>query len=97
LEEIAAKKAHVLILGSIFFLLIFGSANANAYKSEKLPISPSSNDWKVKIDNSDVEILKENEREFNVYSINVRNLGSQVYDVVRHYPDVIHVDSRKNS
>ena len=74
------KKAHVLILSSIFFSLIFGSVNANAYKPEKLPTSQSSNHWKVKIDKPDVKDLKENEGKFNLYSIDVRNLGSQVYD-----------------
>ena len=74
------KKAHILILGSLFCSLIFGSVNANAYKPEKLPTSQSSNHWKVEIDKPDVKDMKEKEGEFNIYSIDVRNLGAQVYD-----------------
>jgi hypothetical protein len=73
------KKAHILLAGSCLCSIIFGSVNTYAYTPEKLPTSQSSDHWKVKIDEPDVKDLKDND-EFNTYSIDVRNLGGQVYD-----------------
>ncbi|MDH2364087.1 hypothetical protein PQ796_30720 (plasmid) [Priestia megaterium] len=73
------KKAHILLVGSCLCSIIFGSVNTYAYTPEKLPTSQSSDHWKVKIDKPDTNNLKDND-EFNTYSIDVRNLGGQVYD-----------------
>lgn len=75
---------HVLFMA--FWILTFimgGSLLTHAFSPKELPISQSSDRWKVtigKADANDSNALKSKDGVFNVYSVDVKNIGKKVYD-----------------
>ncbi|WP_410981465.1 hypothetical protein [Bacillus pacificus] len=75
---------HILFIAScILTFIIGGSLSVHAFSPKELPVSQSSDHWKVivgKADANDSNALKSKEGIFNVYSVDVKNIGNKVYN-----------------
>lgn len=86
------KGCEILKKIIVIFLLILGfSFHTNTYAKSfnSLPISKSSNQWSVKIDQADQdqvnepELTKAKKGVFNVYSLDISNIGDRSINNVR--------------
>jgi|GEM_PF-3461204 len=73
------KKAFLMIFATIT-LSIFSSNSACALSLNQLPTAKNSDHWKVTFDKPDINDEKLKKDVFNVYSLDIKNIGDKVYD-----------------
>lgn len=80
---------HVLGLASCVFIgMVFHSLPAHAFSPKKLPISQSSDHWRVTVEEPVLDGVQPPKGVADLYKVNVTNIGENVYDAtVEVYQD----------
>jgi hypothetical protein len=75
------KNIIFLVFATVSFIMS-SSLSANAFSAKELPLSQSSDHWKVTLDKPETDDLKAEKGVFNLYSLDVKNIGDEVYDPI---------------
>ncbi|NRD78574.1 hypothetical protein HPT25_14515 [Bacillus sp. BRMEA1] len=75
------KNIPLFMITTITFLMV-SSFSAYAETTKNLPITKTSDHWKVTLGNPDSDSLKPQKDVFNVYSLDIKNIGEKVFDPV---------------
>lgn len=60
--------------------IVSSSLSASAASLKELPATRTSNHWKVTLGKAEIDHVNEEKDVFNLYSIDIRNIGEKVYD-----------------
>jgi hypothetical protein len=75
-------KKLLLCVVTALAILMSGSFSTSAASTKNLPISQSSNHWKVTIGKAEIDDFKAKKGVYNLYSVDVKNVGEKAYDPV---------------
>ncbi|WP_342045000.1 hypothetical protein [Bacillus sp. OTU530] len=72
---------HILgLVSSVFICMVVHSLPAQAFSPKTLPISQSSDHWKVTIEEPVLDGMQPPKGVADLYKVNVTNIGENVYD-----------------
>ncbi|MEH7237956.1 hypothetical protein [Bacillus sp. JJ1562] len=72
---------HIFVAIISVLTIISSSLSASAASIKDLPVTQTSNHWKVTLGKAESEKLTEEKDLFNLYSIDIKNIGEKVYDL----------------
>ncbi len=75
------KMKHIFVTIMSVLTIASSSLSVNAASIKELPVTQSSNQWKVTVGKAETDNSKEEKDVFNLYSIDIKNIGDKVYNL----------------